>query len=178
MNLAEFSIKNTILSVIVILLSLAGGWSAYQNMARFEDPEFVIRQALVITQYPGASPEQVALEVTESLETAIQQLPEVKTVKSVSSAGLSEITVEIKYEFSTAKSDLEVIWGKLRNKIKDTERALPPGVATPIVNDDFGDVFGIYYFLSGDGYSLAELKRYAKSCNARYYRCPASLKLA
>ncbi len=163
MNLAEFSIKNTILSVIVILLALAGGWSAYQNMARFEDPEFVIRQALVYTQYPGASPEQVAEEVTEPLETAIQQLPEVKTVESVSSAGVSEITVEIKYEFSKAKADLEVIWGKLRNKIKDAERALPPGVGTPIVNDDFGDVFGIYYFLTGDGYTPAELKRYAKS---------------
>ncbi len=163
MNLAEFSIKNTILSVIVILLALAGGWSAYQSMARFEDPEFVIRQALVYTQYPGAGPEQVAEEVTEPLETAIQQLPEVKTVESVSSAGVSEITVEIKYEFSRAKSDLEVIWGKLRNKVKDAERALPPGVATPIVNDDFGDVFGIYYFLTGDGYTPAELKRYAKS---------------
>ena len=177
MNLAEFSIKNTILSVIVILLALAGGWSAYQNMARFEDPEFVIRQALVYTQYPGASPEQVAEEVTEPLETAIQQLPEVKTVKSVSSAGVSEITVEIKYEFSEAKSDLEVIWGKLRNKIKDAERALPPGVATPIVNDDFGDVFGIYYFLTGDGYTPAELKRYAKSLQRELLQVPGVAKV-
>ena len=177
MNLAEFSIKNTILSVIVILLALAGGWSAYQNMARFEDPEFVIRQALVYTQYPGASPEQVATEVTEPLETAIQQLPEVKTVESVSSAGVSEITVEIKYEFSKAKSDLEVIWGKLRNKIKDAERTLPPGVATPIVNDDFGDVFGIYYFLTGDGYTPAELKRYAKSLQRDILQVPGVAKV-
>ena len=110
MNLAAFSIKNQVLSVIVILLSLFGGWSAYQNMARFEDPEFVIRQALVIAQYPGASPAQVVEEVTEPLETAIQQLPEVKTVESVSSAGVSQITVEIKYELSPTKADLEVIW--------------------------------------------------------------------
>ena len=177
MNLAEFSIKNTILSVIVILLALAGGWSAYRNMARFEDPEFVIRQALVYTQYPGASPEQVADEVTEPLETAIQQLPEVKTVESVSSAGVSEITVEIKYEFSKAKSDLEVIWGKLRNKIKDAERTLPPGVAAPIVNDDFGDVFGIYYFLTGDGYTPAELKRYAKSLQRELLQVPGVAKI-
>lgn len=146
-------------------------------MARFEDPEFVIRQALVYTQYPGASPEQVATEVTEPLETAIQQLPEVKTVESVSSAGVSEITVEIKYEFSKAKSDLEVIWGKLRNKIKDVERALPPGVATPIVNDDFGDVFGIYYFLTGDGYTPAELKRYAKSLQREILQVPGVAKV-
>ena len=73
MNIAEFTIKNKVLSVIVILLTIMGGWSAYQNMARFEDPEFTIRQAQVITSYPGASPEEVALEITEPLEKAIQQ---------------------------------------------------------------------------------------------------------
>ena len=65
MNIAEFSIKNQVLSVIVILLSIFGGYNAYQNMARFEDPEFTIRTALIFTQYPGASPEEVAREVTE-----------------------------------------------------------------------------------------------------------------
>ena len=177
MNFAEYSIRNTILSVIVILLVLAGGWSAYQNMARFEDPEFVIRMAVVYTQYPGAGPEQVAEEVTEPLETAIQQLPEVKTVESVSSAGVSEITVEIKYEVSKAKADLEVIWGKLRNKVQDAERALPPGAGTPIVNDGFGDVFGIYYFLTGDGYTPADLKRYAKSLQRELLQVPGVAKV-
>ena len=67
MNIAEFTIKNTVLSVIVILLTIVGGWSAYQNLARFEDPEFTIRQALVVTSYPGANPHEVALEITEPL---------------------------------------------------------------------------------------------------------------
>lgn len=163
MNLAEFTIRNRLLSVIVVAVVLVGGWNAYRTMARFEDPEFTIRQAVVYTSYPGAAPEQVAAEVTESLETAIQQLPEVDKVTSVSSAGVSEISVEVKYEFSRSRSDLEVIWTKLRNKIRDASAGLPPGAASPIVNDDFGDVFGIYYLLTGDGYSLAELKRYAKA---------------
>ena len=163
MNIAEFTIKNTVLSVIVIALTIAGGWLAYQNMARFEDPEFIIRQALVVTNYPGAGPHEVALEITEPLEKAIQQLAEVDSIESVSTAGKSEINVEIKYEASPTKTDLQLIWTKLRNKVNDAARALPPGAETPYVADDFGDVFGLLYFITGDGYSPAELKRYGKS---------------
>lgn len=163
MNIAEFTIKNLVLSVIAILLTIVGGWSAYQNMARFEDPEFIIRQALVVTNYPGASPHEVALEITEPLEKAIQQMAEVDTIESVSTAGKSEINVEIKYEASPTKADLQLIWNKLRNKVSDAALSLPPGAGTPYVADDFGDVFGLLYFITGEGYSPAELKRYGKS---------------
>ncbi len=162
MNIAEFSIKNQLLLVIVILLSMFGGWNAYKTMPRFEDPEFTIRQALIFTAYPGASPEEVAREVSEPLETAIQSLQEVKSIKAKSSAGLSEISVEIKYEFSPDKAALQGIWAKLRNKIKDAESKLPQGTQTPIVNDDFGDLYGLYYFITGEDYSDAELRAYSK----------------
>jgi multidrug efflux pump subunit AcrB len=162
MNLAEFTIRNKVLSVIVILLAVVGGWSAYQDMPRFEDPEFTIRVAQIIVQYPGASPMEVAEEVTAPLERAIQQLQEVDEVQSTSSAGVAEIMVSIKYDFSKSRGDLQLIWTKLRNKVNDAQRSLPPGVNPPVVYDDFGDVYGLYYFLTGDGYSLAELRRYAK----------------
>jgi len=163
MNIAEYTIKNKVLSVIVILLTVFGGWSAYQNMPRFEDPEFTIRIAQIFTQYPGASPLEVAEEVTEPLERAIQQMQEVDVIESVSSAGVSELKVEIKYEFSPTKADLQIIWGKLRNKVKDAENTLPPGAGTPMVYDDFGDVYGLYYFITGEGYSPSELRKYAKA---------------
>lgn len=162
MNLAEFSIKNNVLSVVVILLTLGFGWSAYQNMARFEDPEFTIRTAQIVVQYPGASPLEVAEEVTAPLERAIQQLQEVDEIKSTSSAGVSELKVDIKYEFSPSKSDLQLIWTKLRNKVKDAEGSLPPGATSPVVYDDFGDVYGLSYLITGDGYSSDELRAYAK----------------
>ena len=162
MNLAEFSIKNQVLSVIVIALAVSGGWIAYQDMPRFEDPEFTIRTALVITQYPGATPLEVAEEVTEPLEQALQQLQEVDDIESTSVNGRSEIKVNIKYEFSPTKADLQLIWTKLRNKVADAALQLPPGVSTPYVNDDFGDVYGLYYLLTGEGFSPAELRRYAK----------------
>ncbi len=162
MNLAEFSIKNKVFSVIVIVLAIAGGWSAYNDMPRFEDPEFTIRTALVVTQYPGGTPLEVAREVTEPLERALQQLQEVDDIESTSVHGRSEIQVNIKYEFSPNKADLQLIWTKLRNKVADVAAQLPPGASSPYVNDDFGDVYGLYYFLTGDGFTPAELRRYAK----------------
>ena len=101
MDIVEYTVRNEVLSIIVILLTIGGGWSAYQNMPRFEDPEFTIRLAPVYTQYPGASPIEVAEEITEPLEHAIQQMQEVDVITSVSSASFSEITVEIKYEVMT-----------------------------------------------------------------------------
>ena len=163
MNPAEFAVKNRLISVITILIFLFGGWMAYLNMPRFEDPEFTIREAVVITQYPGATPEEVALEVTEPLETAIQEMQEVKEIRSVSSFGLSRITVEIKYEFSPSKDALQLIWTKLRNKVTDATGDLPPGASTPLVNDDFGDVYGIYYLVTGEGFTDDELHDYVKS---------------
>ena len=162
MNLAEFSIKNQVLSVIVILLTIGGGWIAYQDMPRFEDPEFIIRTAQIIAQYPGATPLEVAEEVTEVLEREIMQLQEVDSIESISSAGAAELQIDITFESSPTRADLERIWTKLRNKVSDAQRQLPPGAADPVVYDDFGDVFGLYYFLTGEGYSPAELRRYAK----------------
>ena len=163
MNIAEFAIRNTVLSIIVMLLAVAGGWHAYQNMARFEDPEFTIRQALIITSYPGASPHEVALEITDPLEKSIREMAEVDTIQSVSTTGKSEISVEIKYTASPTKADLQLIWSKLHHKVNNAALALPPGAGTPYVSDDFGDVYGLLYFITGEGYSPVELKHYAKS---------------
>lgn len=163
MNIAEFSIKNKVLSVIVILLCLFGGWDAYQNMARFEDPEFTIRTAVVITQYPGASPEEVAREVSEPLETILQQLQEVEDISTTSSAGVSQITVDIKFEFSKNKEALQTVWTKMRNKIADGRGSLPQAASAPYVNDDFGDLYGYSFFITGDDYSPAELYTYARA---------------
>ena len=168
MGPAEFAIKNRLISFIVIVLALVGGWQAYRSMPRFEDPEFTIREAVVVTPYPGATPEEVANEVTEALETAIQQMQEVHEIRSVSSAGMSRISVEIKYEFSPTKDALQIIWGKLRNKVEDAQSSLPPGAGRSIVNDDFGDVYGLYYLITGDGFTPRELHQYARTLRTEF----------
>ncbi|ASP48307.1 efflux RND transporter permease subunit [Cognaticolwellia beringensis] len=163
MDIAKLTIQNKLISVIIICLTIAFGFSSYQNMARFEDPEFIIRTAQIFVPYPGASPLEVAEEVTERLERALQELQEVDSISSTSSAGKSEIKVDIKSEFSKTKSELQIIWTKLRNKINDAKSSLPPGVGTPVVFDDFGDVYGLSYLLTAEGYSPDELHAYAKN---------------
>ncbi len=177
MNLAEATIKNPLFACIAILLCLFGGYLAYETMPRFEDPEFTIRVAKVITQYPGASPEEVLDEVTEPLETAIQQLGEVKSVNSISSAGLSDISVEIKYEDSTTRNDLQVVFTKLRNKVSDAQNNIAPGAGPSVVVDDFGDVYGIYYLLTGEGYTMPELLHYAKDLRKELLLVPGVAKI-
>ncbi|MEL6300579.1 MAG: efflux RND transporter permease subunit [Pseudomonadota bacterium] len=178
MNLAEFTIKNTVLSVIVILLAIIGGWTAYQTMPRFEDPEFTIRTAQIVVQYPGASPLEVAEEVADPLERAIQQLQEVEAIYTTASAGVAELKVDIRYEFSPSKADLQLLWTKLRNKVADAGRTLPPGATQPVVYDDFGDVYGLYYFVTGEGYGPSELRRYAKSLQSELLQVDGVAKVA
>ena len=162
MDIAAFSIRNRLIMWLVILLSLFAGWFAYANMPRFEDPEFTIRTAQIFTPYPGGTPEEVAREVSAPLEEALQDMAEVDEIRSVSSAGFSEISVDIKFEASTNRADLQLIWSKLRNKVRDAASDLPPGAGPSQVFDEFGDVFGIYYVLTGEGYTMAELRNYAK----------------
>ncbi|MEM1053099.1 MAG: efflux RND transporter permease subunit [Pseudomonadota bacterium] len=163
MDIAAYSIRNRLIMWLIVGLSLFAGWYAYANMPRFEDPEFTIRQAQIFTAYPGGSPEEVAREVSAPLEEALQDMAEVKEIRSVSSAGFSEISVEIKFAASPSKDELQIIWTKLRNKVADAAGDLPPGAGPSQVFDEFGDVFGIYYVLTGEGYSMSELRRYAKS---------------
>ena len=162
MDIAAFSIRNRLIMWIVITLSLFAGWTAYQQMPRFEDPEFTIRTAKIFTFYPGGTPEEVAREVSAPLEEALQDMQEVDEIRSESSAGKSEITVDIKYAASPDKSALQGVWNKLRNKVRDAASEMPPGARPSVVFDEFGDVFGIYYVLTGDGYSMPELRHYAK----------------
>ncbi len=163
MNLAELAIRNRLICAIAAAGVLAAGWYAHRNMARLEDPEFLIRTAVVVTQYPGATAEQVADEVTEALETAIQELQEVEEIASTSAIGVSRIDVEVKYEFSRSRAALDAFWAKLRNRVRDARARLPPGAAEPVVNDGFGDVYGLYYLITGEGFSPRELHEYAKA---------------
>lgn len=159
MNIAEFSIKKKVITWLIIILSIGGGLYAYEHLGRYEDPEFTIKEALVVTQYPGATSKEVEQEVTDKLETAIQQMGQLDYVQSLSKPGLSEITVYIKKTYNS--KELPQVWDELRRKVNDAKTELPPGAQPSKVIDDYGDVFGMYYAITGDGYSYRELKDYA-----------------
>ncbi|RDH84640.1 MAG: MFS transporter [endosymbiont of Galathealinum brachiosum] len=158
MNIAEFSIRNKLISWLITIIFLIGGAFAYSKLSRLEDPEFTIKDAVIVTQYPGASPQQVEEEVTYPLENALQQLQYVDYIRSVSTNGLSQITVTMKRQYNS--NDLPQIWDELRRKVNDLAPSLPPGVQPPFVNDDFGDIFGLLFAVIGDGYSYQELNDY------------------
>ncbi|NAW56155.1 MULTISPECIES: efflux RND transporter permease subunit [unclassified Vibrio] len=157
-GIAAYFIRNRVISWMISLIFLIGGVAAFFNLGRLEDPAFTIKDALVVTSYPGATPQQVEEEVTYPLEKAIQQLMYVDEVNSISSRGLSQITVTMKNNYGP--NDLPQIWDELRRKVNDLKGSLPPGVNEPQVIDDFGDVYGILLAVTGDGYSYKELLDY------------------
>ena len=159
MNIAEYSVTKKVTTWLFIILMLGGGVTALQDISRLEDPEFTIKDAKVYTLYPGATPQEVEREVTYHIENAVQQLQQLKRVESISQNGFSEVTVKIKDKYK--KKDFPNIWDELRRKITDAQSSLPPGAQTSVVYDDFGDVFGLFFALSGDDYSYRELKDYA-----------------
>ncbi|WP_432255692.1 efflux RND transporter permease subunit [Limimaricola sp. AA108-03] len=157
MNIARASIEKPILTWLLILGCLFGGIWGFATLGRLEDPSFTIKAAVISTSYPGASAEQVAREVSEPLESAIQKMGEVDRITSVNRPGVSLIEVEMKSTYDG--SALPGIWTKLRARIRDAARDLPPGVNEPLVNDSFGDVFGLYYAVTAPGFEDAEIHR-------------------
>ena len=162
MDLARFAIEKRLISAVSTLLILVAGYFAYTNLPRFEDPEFIIRQAQLVTPYPGAGAQEVAEEVTEVIENAVQQLQGVKEVRSVSSPGLSTVTVEFTIASTPGRTELNQKFTQLRSKISDALSSLPPNALDTQVYDDFGDVYAVYFAVVGDGYSISELHRYSK----------------
>jgi multidrug efflux pump subunit AcrB len=178
MNLAAATLDKRTIAWLGCLLLLVGGWISYQQLGRFEDPEFVIREAVIITPYPGALPTQVADEVTDVIEGAVQQLQELKEVTSVSSMGLSRVTVEIDLPFARSRGALEQVWDKLRRKIQDAQRQLPPGAGPSVVNDDFGDVYALFFAVTGEGYSLEQIRDYVEVLERELVLVPGVARVA
>tara|TARA_R110002111_G_C6001497_1_gene373213 strand:+ start:2607 stop:5657 length:3051 start_codon:yes stop_codon:yes gene_type:complete len=161
MSIAAYAIQKRTSLWVIITLILLGGYLSYTHLGRFEDPEFTIRKAVITTSYDGASAQDVADEITDPIEAAVQSMQEVKEVKSVSKQGRSEVNVEIKLAFSRTKAELEQVWDKLRRKVNDAQRSLPSGAGTSFVNDDFSDVYALFYAITAPGYSNKQLHDYA-----------------
>ena len=158
LNIARASIDKPLYTWLIILTMFLGGISGFLNLGRLEDPAFTIKQAVIITQYPGATAEQVATEVSEPLESALQKMEEVNKITSTNRPGESRIDVEIKSTYPAAA--LPAIWTRLRARVSDAARQLPDNVQTPFVNDSFGDVFGLYYAVTAPGFTDAEKYEY------------------
>ncbi len=165
MDLTRYAIDNRVVTFVALAVVALSGVSAYRGLPRAEDPGFLVRSAIVRTQFPGAAPERVELLVTDKLESAIQEIPEVAHITSESRTGLSIITVELR----ETVTDLRPVWDNLRRKVDRTAGELPQGVV-PVVDDELGDVFGTVLVLTADGFSYVELEEIAEQVRDVFLR--------
>lgn len=169
MKLVRYALENRAVILVLIVFLFIGGYLSYERLGRLEDPDFTIKETVIYTLYPGATAEEVELEITEPLETAIQQLKQLEEVRSISRSGVSIIYAEVQDKYD--KETLPQVWDELRRKIGDAASALPPGSYSPIINDDFGDVYGIFFAITGDGYSQHALQEIAEDLRKELLLC-------
>ena len=155
-NIASFSIEHPLYTVLLMLACLVGGAVAVDRIGRLEDPVYPFPILMIVTEYPGASAEEVEQEVTDVVESALQELPYIDNIISKSLAGRSELQVEIEDRY--AGDPLPQIFDELRRRIGDAVGRLPPGAGLPLVQDDFADVYGMLYAVSTPGYNAAEIR--------------------
>ena len=160
MDISKWAFKNRNLVYFLVTVLLVGGILSCYQMSKLEDPEIKVKLAMVVTTYPGASAHQVELEVTDVLEKSIRSMGNIDNVESYSYNDLSLIQVEL--TTITPDDEVEQCWDMLRHKVSDACALLPDGASIPIVKDDFGNVYGMFYALTGDGLSDRELSDYAE----------------
>jgi len=166
MNLTAFALAKKQFTLLIIAAVILAGIFSYGVIPQAQDPGFPIRVAQVITNFPGASPQRVEELVTDLLEKAVQEMPELDNVVSQSKTGTSIITVNIKDSYT----ELRPVWDSLRRKIESVQSQLPDGAQPSIVNDEYGDVFGIVITITGDGYDYAEIKEVADDVRDEFLR--------
>lgn len=166
MSLTRWSIRNPVALWFGVSVAAIAGAVSFQAMPRAEFPDFTIRTALVVTPFPGASPEEVNRLVTEPLEEAVRALGGVDYVESESRRNLSIIRIHLE----PTVSDVRGTWDEMRRRIGEVTPRLPSGVAAPIINDRFGDVYGIQVAVTGKGASLEDLNEVAVELRRRIAR--------
>ena len=160
MNISKWALSRGVLVHAFVAVLIIGGLWAFTQMPKLEDPAVRVKQALVVATYPGASAHQVELELADPLEKSIRQMPDIDHIESSSYADMTIITVEL---HPTVKDDeLEQQWDLLRRKVENIKPSLPKGSQVMTVADDFGDVYGMFYALTGDGLSDRQLSDYAE----------------
>ncbi|MCS5880544.1 efflux RND transporter permease subunit [Klebsiella variicola subsp. variicola] len=176
MDISRQFINNPTRVWLAILLLGVGGLFALLNIGRLEDPAFTIKTAVIVTHYPGASAQQVEEEVTLPLENAIQQLPSLDNVSSISLewliANYSEYWLRSTIPANCRKSGMSCVAASV------TPAGFSPGVVPSFVNDDFGDVFGFFFAISGDSFTNPELVRYAEQLRRELVLVPGVGKVA
>ena len=176
MNIPKYSLENQKIIYFFLAVMLIGGIYSFLKLPKKEDSPFVIKQAVLVTQYPGATPQEVEKLVTEPIEREIQAMSDVFQIKSESYFGMSKISIELQPTLSP--DYMPVKWDELRRKVANIQPRLPSGASSISVSDDFGDVFGIYYALTADeGYTYDDLRNWAQKIKTELSPVPGVQKV-
>ena len=176
MNIPKYSLENQKIIYFFLAVMLIGGIYSFFKLPKNEDSPFVIKQAVLVTQYPGATPQEVEKLVTEPIEREIQAMSDVFQIKSESYFGMSKISIELQPTLSP--DYMPVKWDELRRKVANIQPRLPSGASSISVSDDFGDVFGIYYALTADeGYTYDDLRNWAQKIKTELSPVPGVQKV-
>lgn len=176
MNIPKYSLENQKIIYFFLAVMLIGGIYSFFKLPKKEDSPFVIKQAVLVTQYPGATPQEVEKLVTEPIEREIQAMSDVFQIKSESYFGMSKISIELQPTLSP--DYMPVKWDELRRKVANIQPRLPSSASSISVSDDFGDVFGIYYALTADeGYTYDDLRNWAQKIKTELSPVPGVQKV-
>ncbi|MDX8128732.1 efflux RND transporter permease subunit [Methylomonas sp. OY6] len=167
-NLSEWALRHPALVLYAMLMLTLVGMLSYTRLGQSEDPPFTFKVMVIRTGWPGASAQEVEQQVTDKLEKKLQEVPWLDNLRSYSRPGESLIFLSAKD--STPAAQVPDIFYQVRKKIGDIAYTLPAGVEGPTFNDEFGDVYGNLYALTGDGYDYAELKRHSETLRAELLR--------
>ena len=161
MSITEYSLRNRSIVYFVLALFLLGGVWAFVKMGKKEDSTFVLKSAVVACEYAGATPLEVEQLISEPIARELQSMRKIKKITSESYYGKSKIVVEL--EPGTRSREIPQLWDELRRKVTNISSRLPAGAGPVVVDDDFSDVYGLYYGLAADeGFSWGELRDWAQ----------------
>jgi multidrug efflux pump subunit AcrB len=169
-NLSRVAIQNPAITFYLLIVLLFAGSAAYFQLGQDEDPPFTFRLMVLRSFWPGATSMQMAQQVSDPIEKTLQETPYVERIRSYSKPGETTIFLEVKD--STPPKEVQNIWYTVRKKVGDMKGNLPQGVQGPFFNDEFGDVYGVIYALSADGFSQAELHDYADLIRQQLLQVP------
>jgi multidrug efflux pump len=174
-NLSKWALEHRSFVVYMMIAVTIAGLGAFYSLGRDEDPPFVIKTMVVQAAWPGATMDDTLLQVTDRLERTLQETPSLDFLRSYTSPGLTTIFVNLKGK--TTASQIPDIWYHVRKSIGDMRHTLPAGAVGPGFNDEFGDVFGIIYGVTADGFTHRELKDYAEDIRSRLMQVPDVAKI-
>ena len=176
-NLSRWALEHPALTRYLMVVLMVLGMASYFQLGQDEDPPFTFRAMVVRTYWPGATAQQVAEQVTDKIELALQSVPEIDFTKSSTRAGSTTIIVQLRSD--TAAATVPDVWYRVRKVVLDAQAQgkLPAGISGPYFNDDFGDTFGNIYALTGDGFTYPQLKAYADTLRDRIRALPEVAKV-